>query len=120
MLLGRWLESKGGVFLLLLLLLLLLMLLLIFSFRDDDCAWTAGDGCRWIVRGMWRRMRGVRGGHGGRALQQQASNQGEGDPKAQKRELHGFDRALAICCVCMEAKCQPVSAHVVLYVYVCV
>jgi len=53
--------------------------------------------------------------------QQQASNQGEGGTrKAQKRGLHGFDRALAICCVCMEEKCQPVSAHVALYVYVCV
>jgi hypothetical protein len=46
---------------------------------------------------------------------------GRGGPeKRKKAPLHGFDRALAICCVCMEEKCQPVSAHVALYVYVCV
>ena len=35
--------------------------------------------------------------------QQQASGRG-GPEKRQKRELHGFDRALAICCVCMEVE----------------
>ena len=39
------------------------------------------------------------------------SSRRQGTRKAQKRELHGFDRALAICCVCMEGRLGGKAHH---------